>query len=341
MSKAITPILAIIAVGSTAFSVVQWNARTAAEAASAERDNRLSTLEQSLKDALAAAAKAKDALNSEAENVARLKKERDDAKEASKQVAAAATAAAGVSAPVADAKPQFDLRNVMGNIAKGFDDPEQRKAMKSMGERMVGGAYEKMFKDMGLNEADSKLVTELIGERNFVAMDRGRKLLTGKADEATVAEVRRDIAVAKTEYDTKLKAVLGNDKYNDFTTYEQTLGDRRTLESLARDFERKGLPLDETQKTQLTKIMTEERMKNPSNDIPDLGGGPGMQVLMSDAEAKAQQKQEEEYQARVASRAAQAGLSPDQINTLQESQKRRNEQIIFARTMGKAFLNQK
>ena len=101
MSKAITPILAIIAVGSTAFSVVQWNARTAAEAASAERDNRLSALEQSLKDALAAAAKAKDALNSEAENVARLKKERDDAKEASKQVAAAAAGAAGVSAPTA------------------------------------------------------------------------------------------------------------------------------------------------------------------------------------------------------------------------------------------------
>ncbi len=342
MSKAITPILALVAVGTTAFSIVQWNARTAAEAASAERDNRLAALEQSLKDALATAAKAKDALNSEADNVARLKKERDDAKEASKQVAAAAAGAAGVSAPTAaDAKPQFDLRNVMGNIAKGFDDPEQRKAMKSMGERMVGGAYEKMFKDMGLTEADSKLVTELIGERNFVAMDRGRKLLTGKADEATVAEVRRDIAVAKTEYDTKLKAVLGNDKYNDFTTYEQTLGDRRTLESLARDFERKGLPLDETQKTQLTKIMTEERMKNPSNDIPDLGGGPGMQVLMSDTEAKAQQKQEEEYQGRVASRAAQAGLSPDQINTLQESQKRRNEQIIFARTMGKAFLNQK
>ena len=341
MSKAITPILAIIAVGSTAFSVVQWNARTAAEAASAERDNRLSALEQSLKDALDAAAKAKDALNSEAENVARLKKERDDAKESSKQVAAAATAAAGVSVAAADAKPQFDLRNVMGNLAKGFDDPEQRKAMKSMGERMVGGAYEKMFKDMALSEADSKLVTELIGERNFVAMDRGRKLLTGKSDDATVAEVRKDIATAKTEYDTKLKAVLGNDKYNDFTTYEQTLGDRRTLESLARDFERKGLPLDDTQKAQLTKIMTEERMKNPSNDIPDLGGGPGMQVLMSDAEAKAQQKQEEEYQARVASRASQAGLSPDQVSAMQESQKRRNEQIIFARTMGKAFLMQK
>ncbi len=333
MSKAITPILALVAVGSTAFSVVQWNARVAAEAASADRDSRIAALEQSLKDALDAAAKAKDALNAEAENVARLTKERDDAKEASKQVAASGTAA-----PTGDAKPQFDLRNVIGNIAKGFDDPEQRKAMKSMQERMVSGAYEKLFKELGLSEADSKLVTELIGERNFVAMDRGRKLLTGKTDDASVAEVRKDITAAKTEYDGKVKAVLGDEKYGAFASYEQTVGDRRALDSLSRDFERKGQPLDDTQRDRLTKIMTEERMKNPSNEIPDLGGGPGMQMLMSDAEAKAQQKQEEEYQARVASRAGQAGLSPDQVSTMVESQKRQNERKVFGRTMGRAFL---
>jgi hypothetical protein len=64
----------------------------------------------------------------------------------------------------------------------------------------------------------------------------------------------------------------------------------------------------------LSNIMREERMKNPSNEIPDLGGGPGMAVLMTEAEAKAQQQQEEAYQARVVGRATQAGLSPDQVN---------------------------
>ena len=102
--------------------------------------------------------------------------------------------------------------------------------------------------------------------------------------------------------------------------------------------EGKGVPLDDSLKEKLTAIMTEERLKTPSNDIPDLGGGPGMQILMPDAEVKARQKQEEDYQQRVLARAGQAGLSPDQVNALQNSQKRQNEIRAFGNTMTRAFL---
>lgn len=335
MSKALIPVLALAAIGGTVFSVLEWNARASAEAAAAERDQRIAALEQSLRDALDAANKAKSDHSAELENTARLKKERDEAQEKAKNVA---TAAPVGEAPAADAKPQIDLRNMVGNFAKGLDDPEQRKMMKTMQERMVSGAYDKVFKQLGLNEADSKLVSELIGERNFLAMDRGRKLLTGKADEATIAEVRKDIETTKTEYDNKVKAVLGEQKYSEFSAYEQTVGDRRAMESLARDFERKGVPLEDSLKEKLTAIMTEERLKTPTNDIPDLGGGPGMQILMPDAEVKARQKQEEDYQQRVLARAGQAGLSPDQVNALQDSQKRQNERRAFGASMTRAFL---
>lgn len=333
MSKAMAPILALVAVGGAAFSVVQWNARSAAEAAAADRDRRIAAMEQSLRDALDAAKKSADELGIEKDNVARLKKERDAAQEKSKQIA---TDVPG--APASEAKPQFDIRGMLGGFAKAFDDPEQRKAMKGMQEQMVGGAYAKIFKDLGLSEADSKLVSELLGERNFLAMDKGRKLLGGKTDDATVAELRKDIETTKTEYDAKVKAVLGEEKSAKLNAYEQTVGDRRSLDSMARDFDRKGYALDEPQKDRLTKIMTEERLKNPSNEIPDLGGGPGMQMLMSDAEAKARQQQEEAYQQRVNARATEAGLTPDQVNALAESQKRQNERRTFSRTMGRAFL---
>lgn len=333
MNKVLTPVLALAAIGGAVFSFSQWNARAAAEAALAESNAKIASMESSLASALAAAAKAKGDLDTELANVARLKTERDEANERAKQVAATPGAA-----PAADAKPQLDLRNIMSNLAKGFDDPEQRKGMKSMQERMVGGAYEKLFAELGLNEADSKLLTEILGERNFLAMDRGRKILSGKTDDASVAEIRKEIAATKTEYDNKAKAVLGEEKFSKLTTYEQTLGDRRGLDSMARDFEKKGQPLDDSQKEKLATIMREERMKSPSNDIPDLGGGPGMAMLMSDAEAKAQQQEEEAYQQRVAARAQQAGLSPDQITVLQESQKRQNERKTFGRVMGRAFL---
>ena len=339
MNKVLTPVLALAAIGGAAFSFLQMNARSAAESAAADRDKRIAALEKSLSDALDAANKAKGDLSTELENVARLKRERDEAKEKSKLVAAAESAGEPKAPAAADPKQQFDIRNIMGNLAKGMDDPEQRKAMKSMNERMISGAYEKVFKQIGLNEGDTKLVSELLGERNFVAMDRGRKLLTSGADPAAIAQVRKDIEATKSEYDTKVKAVIGDDKFRELSTYEQTVGDRRTVDGLAREFERKGQPLEDSQKEKLTAIMVEERLKAPTNEIPDLGGGPGMQVLMSDAETKAKQAEEDALQQRVLARATQAGLSPDQVSTLQESQKRRSEQRVMMQAFGKAFLN--
>ena len=334
MSKAPIFLLAVAAAGA-AFSFVQWNARSAADAAAAERDRRIAALEQSTRDALDAAKKAQGELANEKDNVARLTKERDDERAKSKQLAAAAP---GTPAVGGDAKPQPDFRGALGGFAKAFDDPEQRKAMKGMQEQMVGGGYAKLFKELGLSEGDSKLVTELLGERNFVAMDKGRKLLTGKADDAAIADMRKDIETTKNDYDAKVKAVLGEEKSVKLSTYEQTVGDRRSLDFMARDFDRKGYALDDSQKERLTTIMTAERLKNPSNEIPDLGGGPGMALLMSDSEAKAQQQQEEAYQQRVLARATEAGLTPDQVNALADSQKRQNERRIFSRTMGRAFL---
>lgn len=335
MSKALVFLLSAAALGGAAFSFVQWNARSAADAAAAERDRRIAALEQSARDALDAAKRSQDELALEKENVARLKKERDEASAKSKQIAASAP---GTPSAGGEGKPQFDLRGALGGFAKAFDDPEQRKAMKGMQEQMVSGAYAKLFKDLGLSEADSKLVTELLGERNFVAMDKGRKLLTGKADDAAVAALRKDIETTKADYDAKVKAVLGEDKSAKLSAYEQTVGDRRSVDSMARDFDRKGYPLDDSQKERITAIMATERLKNPSNEIPDLGGGPGMQILMSDTEAKARQQEEEAYQQRVLARATEAGLTPDQVNALAESQKRQNERRVFSRTMGRAFL---
>ena len=335
MSKALVSLLAAAAVGGTAFSLVQWNARSAADAATVERDRRIAALEQSAHAALDAAKKAQDDLAVEKANVARLTKERDDALAKAKQLAVSAP---GTTAAGGEAKPQSDFRGMLGGFAKAFDDPEQRKAMKGMQEQMVGGAYAKLFKELGLSEADSKLVTELLGERNFLAMDKGRKLLTGKADDAAIAELRKDIETTKNDYDSKVKAVLGEEKSAKLSSYEQTVGDRRSLDLMARDFDRKGYALEDSQKDRLTAIMTAERLKNPSNEIPDLGGGPGMTMLMSDTEAKAQQQQEEAYQQRVLARATEAGLTPDQVNALADSQKRQNERRVFSRTMGRAFL---
>ena len=153
-----------------------------------------------------------------------------------------------------------------------------------------------------------------------------------------MAEVRKDIQATKTEYDGKLKSVLGEQKFAEMNAYEQTVGDQRTLDSIERGFARKNQTLAPEQKDGLANIMREERLKNPSNDIPDLGGGPGMSMLMSDADAKARDEADRDYNRRVISRANQAGLNPDQVINLQDSLEQNVNRKVMGRAFGKAFI---
>jgi hypothetical protein len=278
------------------------------------------------------------------ENNDRLKRERDEAKDKIKQLLADAEAGkkndSGAAAGAAAANPKaFDLRGMFQGFAKQMDDPEMRKMMRQNQERMVTAAYEALFKKLGLSEQDSKLVADLIAERNFTALDKGRKVLDGgSADDASAAAIRKDIEATKADYDSKLKSVLGEEKFKDLTAYEQTVGDQRALDFFDRNFKSKNQPLAPEQKEALVSIMRDERMRSPTNEIPDLGGGPGMAILMSDADLKAREQRDEAYNQRVLSRASEAGLSPDQVIILQDSFKQRNEWRAFGARMGRAFV---
>jgi hypothetical protein len=334
------PAAVIVALGSIVFAITQFRASSALRAELAGIRLELDAERAQVKKLLAAVQGANDALALLKEDNDRLKKERDDAKEKSRSLLAGRgpedKGAPGDGGPK-DKQP--DLRGLFQGFAKQLDDPDTRKLMKQGQERMVAAAYESLFKKLGLSEQDSKLVAELLGDRNFAALDKGRKILeAGRNDDASVAEVRKDIDATKAEYDAKLKSVLGDEKFAELTAFEQTVGDQRALDSFERAFKSKDQPLAPAQKTALADIMREERMRSPVNEIPDLGGGPGMAVLMSDAELKARGQQEADYQQRVLSRASEAGLNPDQTLILQDSFKQRNERRDFGARMGRAFI---
>ena len=343
MTKALVSVLAVVAAGSATFGFMQMSRLgelqdqvSALSAQVAERD-------KSLGDALKGLNAVNAKLTEDAANIARLTKERDDARARNKELASAAQESAGVAsaptAPTPDAKAGEDLRNLFQGFARRMDDPEVRKAMKSQQERAITAVYDTILKKLNLSEEDSKLVTELISDRNMTALDQGRKLLRGASDEAGLLAVRKEIEGTKLEYDAKLKGMLGEEKFKELATFEQTVGDQRALDGFARSFERKNIPMQPEQRDALSNIMREERLKfGTTGEIPDLGGGPGMSMLMSETELKEHQQQEQTYQANVLNRASQAGLSPDQVNALRDSFNQRNEQRTMSRAFGRAFL---
>lgn len=343
MNKIILPVLGVVAIGAGAFGVVQMNSASALQTNLAELNARLTQLEKDRDLAMQQRAKALADAETAMEDIARLKKERDDAKARAKEMAENAEKNHGIAnAPANPAapgdRPQIDMRNMAQGFFKSIDNPDVRKAMKSGQERMINGAYGSLFKKLGLDEATSKLATELISDRNMAALEKGRKIAEAGGSEAAIAEARKEIAAVKTEYDSKLKSVLGDQGFGEFNSYEQTVGDQRTLRGISRNFEEKGVPLQPGQQETLTSIMRDVRLENPSNDIPDLGGGPGMAVLMSDEEARVKQQQEEMYQEKVKQQMAAKGFTPDQVNAINDSFKQQNEARTMGRAMGRMFL---
>lgn len=340
MNKVLLALLSVIAVAALAFGIIEMSGASDLQA---RIDALTADLAKTQKELAARTAQLKD-LDAAREEAARLLAERDKLAAELKDLKAGSAGVAAAGAPGAKETPKSPAKGLdMAGMAKGFfknlDDPTFRKAMKSNQETQINRVYGPMLEKLGLDEQTSKLTVDLIGERNLAALQKGRKLVEGDgATEAAMGEVRKDVEAVKTDYDTKLKSVLGDQKFQEFSSFEQTVGDQRALDSLTRGFDRGGTPLPPEQKDTLASIMREERLKTPSNEIPDLGGGPGMAMLMSDSEAAAQQKQEEDYQQRVTARASQSGFSPDQVSAMQKSFKQRNDSRVMGRAMGRMFI---
>jgi hypothetical protein len=343
MNKALIAVLALIAVAGITFGVIEMGGGSDQQA---RIDQLTAELDKAQKD-LAERLKQLHDLDALRSQVASLTAEKEELEKQLKEMRANAEKNAGIaSADKPDGagnKPSLADRNSMSAMARGFfknlDDPAFKEAMKANSLRQISAAYGPLFKKLGLDDDTAKLAADLIADRGMEALQKGRKLVEGgAASEGAMGDVRKDVESVKADYDVKLKSVLGEQKFTEFNTYEQTMGDQRSLDRMSQSFEKSGAPLQQEQRDSLANIMREERLKSPSNEIPDLGGGPGMAILMSDTEAKAQQQAEEDYANRVVNRASQAGLSPDQVNVLQDSFKQRNQNRTMGRAMGRMFI---
>lgn len=338
MNKLILPVSILLAAGGIGFGVMGNMSKQDDNALA----SKISTLEKANQEAIENLRKANLDLALIKENNARLQSERDAAKKKAADLESKLAAGGGSGAEggqVAGGNSEQGIRGMAQDWAKRMDDPEVRGMMKQGQERMISRSYDRLFSNLKLSEEDSKLVADLLADRNLAALDAGRKLLDGSTtDEAAIAAVKKEIEATKADYDSKIKAAIGEEKFKQLSSYEQTIGDQRMLDFAERNFSRKNVGLQPQQKDALLNLMQEERQGSPTSFIPDLGGGPGMSMLLSDTELKAQQANEAAYQQRVLAK-AHTVLNPDQITVLQESFNQRNQRRQFGARMGRNFIS--
>ena len=221
--------------------------------------------------------------------------------------------------------------NWMTGLAKMFTDPEMKKLMRtqqSAGTRMM---YGDLAKELGLSADQADKVMELLTSRQTAASEQALSSVAGgKADPAKSAEVAAD--------DAKLQALLGPEKAAQLHEYERTTGDRRAIRQYQRSLSTAGLPLDDTQSAGLLQIMKEERMKVPASPLEPGGKDPLASIAaLQDGKGFEQSLQtQRDLQQRVLAR-AHTVLTPDQMTAFEAAQKQQLQMQEMGVKMGRAI----
>ncbi len=314
-------------------------------------EQRLAGLRQSLALLQTNATAAQEQMNRDAAELKKLRERstvlaseseqlREHLTEAKAAAPEAAAGGAGATADSAGAKKDDPQAGWMKGMAKMFRDPEMKKVMRtqqSMGIRMM---YGDLGKELGLSTAAADQLLELIADRQMAATEKAMASMDGaEKDPAKLAQAGQDAQQVVTEYEAKLKAMLGPEKLAQLNDYERTLGDRMAMQQYAGSFAAASLPLDDPQRAGLLQIMKEERLKVPAGPL-DAGSkdvAASMKAMQNGDALEKSLETQRQLQQRVYAR-AHTVLTPDQMNAFAEAQKQQLQMQEMGIKMGRAML---
>jgi hypothetical protein len=188
--------------------------------------------------------------------------------------------------------------DAINRMAKVLNEPETRQLVRAQQAERIRTMYGDLWGELGLSPGEANKAMELLATRVLNANDIALQVADGKPG----ADVQAAINAQQ-----QLKAMLGPAGIKRLTEYERTLGDRAAMQGIASTFSTAGYPLADAQRTDLLKIMMEERLKAP----------PGQQHGNSSEQAI---ENERVFQQHVYAR-AHTVLTPDQMITFESLQK--------------------
>jgi hypothetical protein len=237
-----------------------------------------------------------------------------------------------------EAKPASGAKNFMSGFAKMFTDPEMKKTMRV--QQMVGirMMYGDLAKELNLPSADAEQLLEILGDRQ---MDVSAAAMSKMAPDAPDTEKDgKKITDTQKRYEEQLKAVLGEDRYKQFQSYESTIGDRFMLQQSEGQFAAAGSPLEAAQKEKLLAVMREERANKSAAPGALNNVNPRQQMeqaLNSDEAMNTFTTSQEDFNRRVMARARDL-LNADQIAAFEKAQQQQMELIKMQVKMSRQML---
>jgi hypothetical protein len=334
MIRILVVIFAAIAVAAGFFAWHQY------DEASALR-GRISALENERDAARKAESAAQKSLAPVREQNAELQKERDTARterdEARKQIAVAQPGAPGAATAEAKAGPGG---GGFKEMAKMFQSEEGKKMMKSQMSMMTKMQYRDLSGVLKLSPQESEQVMALLEDRQLaIAGDPWALMADGELDLKKMEELDAKTKATKKEYDDKLKAVLGEEKFKQMEDYDKGAGARMMMSQLDQSLSASGTTLQPDQRNQLLQIMVDERKNSPPSPFDETGvdAAKNWKAMMDDTAIDRWMTQESDYHRRILQNAPKV-LNPDQVNELQKAFTQAMEMQKFGMKMGQEMI---
>ncbi len=256
------------------------------------------------------------------EDVARLKKERDDAQ---------TTASASPAAPVEDVNA-----GLLGGLLKQMDSPEMKNMMRSQELAAVRKEYAALLKRWNLPPADAETVLNFLTDRE---MGAGLDALSAFGPNGAPSDLAEKIEKRQSENKERLKTLLGAERMAELESFEQEKGRADVIARYAEHLDITGSPLNPQQRTQLAELIRAEtgtdteRAAAEAAEMKLIAGG------VTDETIAKMRKDSETQQSRIIQKAGSI-LTPDQVSGLQSAFREENDEQESSMKMVKQLLKE-
>ncbi len=157
-----------------------------------------------------------------------------------------------------------------------FRDPAMRDALQAQAQEACEKQVKALFRfglaqQLNLNEEQSAALADLLMQRTSLLSDQIYvPMMTGNVDDATMAANGRATKAAYDENTAQIRALLGDDGFNTYQSFEKTQSERENLQRFNSECAKNGQDLSPDQQAKLLAAMAEERLNfKPQYDIGD------------------------------------------------------------------------
>ena len=136
-----------------------------------------------------------------------------------------------------------------------MDSPAARNFMRTRMKMSIRRMYEDAGPALGLSPEKSKQLLDLLADQQTRTIGP-----PNLADGQTIQQYMQD---QQKKNNDEIKGLIGQDKADEWSAYQKSLPDRAQLGQVRDQLEQAGVPMTESQRTEMLAAITEETQRNP------------------------------------------------------------------------------